>query len=82
MSNAFDALGVHPALGSFFTREQEIAGQDYVVVLNYGYWQQHFAQNSNAIGQTIRIDGISRRIIGVIRQECAFPTRTPSLLPR
>jgi predicted permease len=73
MSNAFDALGIHPALGGFFTRDQEIAGHDYVVVLNYGYWQQHFAQNPDAIGQTIRIDGISRRIIGVMPPGVRFP---------
>jgi hypothetical protein len=73
MSNAFDTLGIHPALGSFFTHEDELAGRDSVVVLSYGYWQQRFAQDPNVIGQTLRIDGLSRRIIGVMPAGVRFP---------
>jgi len=73
MTNAFDTLGIHPALGSFFTRDEGVTGRDSVVVLSYGYWQQRFGQNPNVIGQTIRIDGISRRIIGVLPAGVRFP---------
>ena len=73
MANAFGTLGIHPALGSFFTRDEEIAGRDLVVVISYGYWQQRFGQDPNVIGQTIRIDGISRRIIGVMPAGVRFP---------
>jgi predicted permease len=73
MANAFDALGIHPLVGSFFTRNQEQTGQDLVVVLSYGYWQQRFGQDPNVIGQTIRIDGVSRRIVGVIPAGVRFP---------
>ncbi len=73
MANAFDTLGIHPALGSFFTRNEELTGRDSVVVLSYGYWQQRFGQDPNAIGKTIRIDGISRRIIGVMPAGVRFP---------
>ena len=73
MANAFDTLGVHPALGNFFTRDEGVAGRDAVVVLSYGYWQQRFGQNPNVIGQTVRIDGISRRIIGVMPAGVRFP---------
>ncbi len=44
MANAFDTLGIHPALGTFFTRQEEAAGRDLVAVLSYGYWQQRFGQ--------------------------------------
>ena len=73
MANAFDTLGIHPLLGSFFTRDQEQTGQDLVVVLSYGYWQQRFGQDANVIGQTIRIDGISRRVVGVMPAGVRFP---------
>ena len=73
MANAFATLGIHPALGSFFTHYEELTGRDSVVVLSYGYWQQRFGQNPNTIGQTIRIDGISRRIIGVMPAGVRFP---------
>ena len=73
MANAFDTLGIHPLLGSFLTRDQEQTGQDLVVVLSYGYWQQRFGQDANVIGQTIRIDGISRRVVGVMPPGVRFP---------
>jgi predicted permease len=73
MANAFDTLGIHPLVGSFFTRDQEQTGRDLVVVLSYGYWQQRFGQDANVIGQTIRIDGVSRRVIGVMPAGVRFP---------
>jgi len=73
MANAFDTLGIHPLVGSFFTRDQEQTGQDLVVVISYGYWQQRFGQDPNVIGQTVRIDGVSRRIVGVMPAGVRFP---------
>ena len=73
MSNAFDTLGIHPAAGRFFNADDAIAGHDPVVVLSYGYWQQQYAANPTVIGQTIRIDGISRRIAGVMPASVRFP---------
>jgi predicted permease len=71
--NTFDTLGIRPALGNFFTSENSVEGQDHVVVLSYGYWRERFSQSSNAIGQTIRVDGVSRRIIGVMPAGIQFP---------
>jgi predicted permease len=82
MTNAFEALGIHPALGRFFTAEDAAAGRDREVVLSYGYWRQHFAGNPNVIGQTLRIDGISREIIGVMPAGVRFPyTDTQFVMP-
>ncbi|MGA8530368.1 MAG: ABC transporter permease [Acidobacteriaceae bacterium] len=73
MANALEVLGVHPAAGRFFTANDAQASHDPVVVLGYGYWQQHFAGNSDVVGQTLRIDGISRRVIGVMPAGVSFP---------
>ncbi len=73
MTNAFDTLNIHPAAGRFFTSADGIAGHDPVVVLSYGYWQQQYAASPAVIGQTIRIDGVSRRIAGVMPSGVRFP---------
>ncbi len=73
MVNAFDTLGIHPALGSFFTKEDAVAGQDLDVVLSYGYWRQHFGGNPTVLGQRIRIDGVWRTIVGVMPAGVRFP---------
>jgi predicted permease len=71
--NAFDTLGIHPAAGDFFTSEDAIDGQDHDVVLSYGYWRQHYGGSPAALGRTIRIDGVSRRILGVMPAGVRFP---------
>lgn len=71
--NVFDTLGIHPEAGSFFAPENAIAGQDQVVVLSDGYFKQRFGGSPLVIGQTIRIDGISRRIVGVMPAGIHFP---------
>jgi len=42
-------------------------------VLSYGYWKEHFGANPAVIGQSVRIDGISRQIIGVMPAGVHFP---------
>jgi predicted permease len=71
--NAFKTLGIEPALGDFFTAEDAIAGQDHDVVLGYGYWRQHYGGSPSVLGRTVRIDGVSRRIIGVMPAGVHFP---------
>ncbi|WP_348263628.1 ABC transporter permease [Telmatobacter sp. DSM 110680] len=71
--NSFDTLGIHPELGSFFSAADANAGEDHDVVLSYGYWRQHFDADPSAIGRQIRIDGVSRRIIGVMPIGVHFP---------
>jgi predicted permease len=71
--NAFDVLGIHPAVGTFFNPGDAIAGQDHDVVLSYGYWRQHYAASPDAVGRTLRIDGVSRRILGVMPAGVHFP---------
>ena len=73
MTNALDTLGVRPTLGRFFSPENAIAGQDRVVILSDGYWRQRFGANPGVIGEPVRIDGISRRIIGVMPAAVRFP---------
>jgi predicted permease len=71
--NSFETLGIHPALGDFFSAGDAIAGQDRDVVLSYSYWQQHFGGSAAILGRTIRIDGIRRRVIGVMPAAVHFP---------
>jgi predicted permease len=73
MANALDTLGLHPVAGRFFNPEDAQTSHDPVVVLSYGYWRQHFAASPEIVGQTLRIDGISRRVIGVMPAGVRFP---------
>jgi predicted permease len=65
-ASLFPTLGVRPALGRFFTAEEDDEHQPQnVAVIGYGYWQQHFAGRSDALGQTLDIGTQRYRIVGV-----------------
>ena len=71
--NAFATLGIRPALGDFFTPEDAIAGQDHDVVLSYSYWRERYGASPTVLGRTLKIDGVSRRILGVMPVGVHFP---------
>ncbi|HEV2278633.1 MAG TPA: ABC transporter permease [Acidobacteriaceae bacterium] len=82
MVNALEVAGVQPAVGSFFKPEDASASHDPVVVLSYGYWREHFAADPGVIGQTLRVDGIRRRVVGVMPAGVRFPyADTQFLIP-
>jgi predicted permease len=65
-------LGVRPALGRLFTREDDSPSAPDTVLLSYGYWRQKFGGASSVIGRSITVDGKPREIIGVLPQGFHF----------
>ena len=64
--NFFDALQLKPAAGRLFLRsEEEIPGQDAVIVLGYDYWKQKLNGDPNVIGRPVTLDGHPLTIVGV-----------------
>jgi len=64
--NYFTALGIQPALGSFFIPPQgEIGSKDPDIVLGYSYWQKRFGGDPNIIGKQVLFDGEDATIVGV-----------------
>lgn len=62
----FDTLGVRPVMGRTFRDEESTYQTDRVVILSHTYWTQRFHADPQAIGRQIRMDGISRTIVGVL----------------
>jgi predicted permease len=59
-------LGVQPMFGRAFTRQDATTGSPDTAILLYGYWQRKFGGDRNIIGQTIKVDGAPRQIVGVM----------------
>jgi predicted permease len=68
-------LGIPPLLGRTFTSHDVSPGAPKTVVLTYGYWQRKFGGKPSAVGQTIRVDGEQRLIIGVMPERFRFLDR-------
>jgi predicted permease len=72
-------LGVTPVLGRNFSQEDVSPGTSYPVILSQGYWVRRFAGDPDVIGQTIRIDGNERTIIGVMPEGVQLGRLKPEL---
>src|SRR5579864_2746647 len=73
-ANFFATLGVQPMLGRTFSEEEEQTKAN-VVVLNHQIWQESFASNPGILGQTLKLNGESYQIIGVMPKDFAYPLR-------
>lgn len=62
----FETLGIRPARGRFFSREEnETPGSAPVAVLSYNAWNGEFGRAPDIIGRTLRINDVAFTIIGV-----------------
>jgi putative ABC transport system permease protein len=67
--NYFDVIGVKPMLGRFFTDEEtRVRGTYPVVVVSYGYWQQHLGADSSVVGKSVIVNGSKFTVVGVTPQ--------------
>src|SRR5919201_1627175 len=72
-SSLLPVLGVKPALGRWFSREEEEAGHGNVVVLGQALWRRRFGADPAVVGQTVQIGGVPFTIVGVLGEELELP---------
>jgi predicted permease len=71
----FSTLGVKAAAGRTLAMADDSPTAPPVVMLSYGYWQSAFGGSRDAIGRTIKLNGLSFTIVGVAEQ--TFTGLTP-----
>jgi predicted permease len=62
----FNLLGVSAALGRTFLPGEDQPGHDQVVILSDGLWQRRFGANPKIVGETVRLNGDSYKVVGVM----------------
>jgi len=65
--NAFETLGVTPALGRFFSPADDTLASAPVVVLSDAYWERRFNSAPAVVGQQVRVNTTAMTVIGVAR---------------
>ena len=58
-------IGLHPALGRSFSKEEQQVGGPPVALLNYQFWQRHFSGDPGVSGKTVVLNNHAVTIIGV-----------------
>ena len=59
-------LGVHPALGAWFTEADDPPTAARKLVLSHALWQQRFGGDPGVIGRLVRIDSETATVVGVM----------------
>jgi predicted permease len=68
----FTVLRVKAYRGRVFTEEESDPGQAQKVVLTHGYWQRAFGGQDSVVGQSLRVNGVSMPIVGVLPPDFRF----------
>lgn len=65
-------LGVAPALGRDFYPSEQVPGGPHIVMLSYGAWERRFGLRRDVVGTSVRLDGVSYSVIGVLPKGFEF----------
>ena len=64
--DALKAFGTDPQLGRIYTPEEDLPGNDRVIVLGHTFWQTRLGGRSDVLGQTLTVNQQPRTVIGVM----------------
>ncbi len=78
----FKVLRIQPMMGRSFSEEHNRPGAAPVAMIGWNLWQNRFGGDAAIIGKTIRANGETRQIIGVMPRGFQFPTNAELWLPR
>ncbi len=74
--NYFDVLGLQPVLGRLTQPSDDGRNADAVMVLTFDFWQRFFGGDPRVAGKTVRMNGRTLTIIGVLESVPHYPERT------
>jgi predicted permease len=82
-ANFLSTLGVVPILGRNFVANEDRPDGPKVALLTYALWHNRFRSDPTIVGKSIRIDGQTREIVGVLPESFEMPRlqATDVLLP-
>ena len=73
-------LGISPALGRGFSKEDDLPKGPRVVLISHRYWQRAFGGSPAAIGQSLMYNGAPREVIGVLPEHFRFLRANPDVI--
>jgi predicted permease len=72
IANFFQVLGVQPAKGRLFRREDAVDGAAPVVLLTDAWWRTQFNADPDIVGKALDINGRQTTVIGVLPRSFDF----------
>jgi putative ABC transport system permease protein len=69
----FPLLGVQPAWGRNFTREEDTPNGPKAAILGHGLWQSRFGGAADVLGRTITLNEQSYTVVGILPAHFQYP---------
>lgn len=66
-------VGVPPLLGRTFSEGDDRPGAPALILLGHGVWSSRFASDPGVVGRSVRVNGETATIIGVMPEGFKFP---------
>jgi putative ABC transport system permease protein len=66
-------VGMAPALGRYFTSDEDVPGKNHVVMISDGLWRRRFAASPQILGRNILLNDEEYTIIGVMPPNFSYP---------
>ena len=65
-ADLFRAFRIEPALGRWFSADEDMPNASPVIVLSHSLWQRRFGGDPRVIGQSITANGVATTVVGVM----------------
>jgi putative ABC transport system permease protein len=75
----FEMLGARAALGRALRPEDDVPGNEKVVVLSHGLWQRRFGGDPGVVGRSLTLNGEAYSVVGVLERGFVFPLQNVEL---
>jgi predicted permease len=79
--NFFRLLRVQPILGRDFTPADNRPGAERTTIIGHAIWERDFKSDPGVVGQTVRMNGRTATIIGVMPPGFQFPSNEDIWVP-
>src|SRR5713101_7965725 len=77
----FSVLGIQPARGRAFLRQEDQRGAAPVAIISHIFWQERFGGDPQTVGAKMTLNGKSYTIVGVLPSSFRFFSNTQILTP-
>jgi len=80
-SEFFRVLGVLPATGRIFTKEEDSPSGERVVILTDGLWRRRYAADEKMIGKTVTLNGVNHVVVGILPASFQYTSPADLFMP-
>lgn len=80
-AGGLDLLGLRPLLGRLHRPDEDVQGASPTILLGHHVWRDHFGSDPGILGRSLRVNGETATVIGVMPEGFRFPFRQDVWLP-